>query len=124
MTSAMFAAKSKNVSFIILLAGTGIPGDELLLLQQELIGKASGISDEDLKKTKSTNSEVFEMVKKAKNSDQLNVDITEYITKSLKSDSKAKIPDGITESEYIAIQMSQITSPWMQFFIKYNSGHS
>jgi fermentation-respiration switch protein FrsA (DUF1100 family) len=114
------AAKSKKVSFIILLAGTGIPGDELLLLQQELIGKASGISDEDLKKTKSSNSEVFEMVKKAKNSDQLNVDITEYITKSLKSDSKAKIPDGITESEYIAMQMSQITSPWMQFFIKYN----
>jgi fermentation-respiration switch protein FrsA (DUF1100 family) len=116
----MVAAKSNKVSFIILLAGTGIPGDELLLLQQELIGKASGISDEDLKKTKSTNSEVFEMVKKAKNSDQLNVDITEYITKSLKSDSKAKIPDGITESEYIAMQMSQITSPWMQFFIKYN----
>ena len=116
----MVAAKSNKVSFIILLAGTGIPGDELLLLQQELIGKASGISDEDLKKTKSTNSEVFEMVKKAKNSDQLNVDITEYITKSLKLDSKAKIPDGITESEYIAMQMSQITSPWMQFFIKYN----
>ena len=116
----MVAAKSKKVSFIILLAGTGIPGDELLLLQQELIGKASGISDEDLKKTKSTNSEVFEMVKKAKNSDQLNVDITEYITKSLKLDSKAKIPDGISESEYIAMQMSQITSPWMQFFIKYN----
>jgi len=114
------ASKSKKVSFIILLAGTGIPGNELLLLQQELIGRASGVSEDDLKKTKSTNSEIFEMVKKAKDSDQLKGDITEYITKSLKSDSKVKIPDGITESEYIAMQMSQITSPWMQFFIKYN----
>ena len=60
----MVAAKSKNVSFIILLAGTGIPGDELLLLQQELIGRASGISEKDLKKSKIINIEVFELVKK------------------------------------------------------------
>ena len=116
----MVANKSKNVSFIILLAGTGIPGDELLLLQQELIGSASGISEVDLKKSKIANTEVFGMVKKATNSDQMKKDITELITKSIKADSKDKIPDGITESDFIDMQVSQITSPWMQFFIKYN----
>ena len=116
----MVANKSKNVSFIILLAGTGIPGDELLLLQQELIGSASGISEADLKKSKIANTEVFEMVKKATNSDQMKKDITELITKSIKADSKDKIPDRITESDFIEMQVSQITSPWMQFFIKYN----
>ena len=55
----MVANKSKNVSFIILLAGTGIPGDELLLLQQELIGRASGISDKDLQKSKIRNQKVL-----------------------------------------------------------------
>jgi fermentation-respiration switch protein FrsA (DUF1100 family) len=116
----MVANKSKNVSFIILLAGTGIPGDELLLLQQELIGSASGISEADLNKSKIANIEVFEMVKKATNFDQLKKDITEYITKTIKSDSKNKIPDGITESDFIDMQVSQLLSPWMQFFIKYN----
>ena len=116
----MVANKSKNVSFIILIAGTGIPGDELLLLQQELIGSASGISEADLKKSKIANTEVFGMVKKATNSDQMKKDITELITKSIKADSKGKIPDGITESDFIDMQVSQITSPWMQFFIKYN----
>lgn len=114
------ANKSKNVSFIILLAGTGIPGDELLLLQQELIGKASGISEEDLKKSKIANTEVFELVKKAPNSEQMVKEITEYITKLIKSDSDSKIPDGISESDYISMQVSQITNPWMQFIIKYN----
>ena len=116
----MVANKSKNISFIILLAGTGIPGDELLLLQQELIGKASGISEEDLKKSKITNTEAFEIVKKATNSDQVKKDITELISKSIKADPEAKIPDGINESEFIDMQVSQLLSPWMQFFIKYN----
>ena len=96
MIAPMVANKSKNVSFIILLAGTGIPGDELLLLQQELIGRASGISDEDLQKSKIINTEAFELVKKATNSDQVKKDITELIKKSIKSDPEAKIPDGIS----------------------------
>jgi fermentation-respiration switch protein FrsA (DUF1100 family) len=116
----MVAAKSKNVSFIILLAGTGIPGDELLLLQQELIGRASGISEEDLKKSKIINTEVFEMVKKETNSDQMKKDITALITKSINSDPENKIPDGISESDFIDSQVNQLLSPWMQFFIKFN----
>jgi dienelactone hydrolase len=116
----MVANKSRSVSFIILLAGTGIPGDELLLLQQELIGRASGISEEDLKISKVANAEVFKIVKIATSSDQMKKDVTDYITKSIKSDSESKIPDGISESDFITMQVSQITSPWMQFFIKYN----
>ncbi len=116
----MVATKSKNVSFIILLAGTGIPGDELLLLQQELIGRASGISEEDLKKSKIINTEVFELVKKETNLDQLKKDITALITKSINSDPDNKIPDGISESDFIDSQVNQLLSPWMQFFIKFN----
>jgi fermentation-respiration switch protein FrsA (DUF1100 family) len=116
----MVAAKSKNVSFIILLAGTGIPGDKLLLLQQELIGRASGISEEDLQKSKIINTEVFDLVKKETNLEQLKKDITALITKSIKSDPNTQIPDGISESDFIDIQVNQLLSPWMQFFIKYN----
>ena len=116
----MVAAKSKKVSFIILLAGTGIPGDKLLLLQQELIGRASGISEEDLQKSKIINIEVFDLVKKETNLEQLKKDITALITKSIKSDPNTQIPDGISESDFIAMQVNEITSPWMQFFIKYN----
>jgi fermentation-respiration switch protein FrsA (DUF1100 family) len=116
----MVASKSKNVSFIVLLAGTGIPGDELLLLQQELIGRVSGIAEEDLKKARVVNTETFEIIKKATNSDQTKKDLTDYITKSIKSGSKSKIPEGITESDFIAMQVNQVANPWMHFFIKYN----
>ena len=38
----MVAVNSKDVSFIVLLAGTGIPGDKLLLLQQILMENFGG----------------------------------------------------------------------------------
>ncbi|MDH4403511.1 MAG: alpha/beta fold hydrolase [Flavobacterium sp.] len=120
MIAPIVASKSKRVSFIVLLAGTGIPGDELLLLQQELIGKASGISENDLTKIKLSNSEIFNIVNKATNPDQMRKDITDQINKSIKSDPESKIPEGISESDFIDMQVSQLLSPWMQFFIKYN----
>ena len=120
MIAPMVAAKSKSVSFIVLLAGTGIPGDELLLLQQELIGKASGISENDLTKIKISNSDIFNIVNKATNPDQMRKDITDQITKSIKANPESKIPDGISESDFIEMQVEQVTNPWMQFFIKYN----
>jgi len=39
------ATKNKNVDFIVMLAGPGIPGDSILNLQGDLIAKASGFTD-------------------------------------------------------------------------------
>ena len=36
------AARSRDVAFIVLLAGTGLPGDEILMMQGRLIGKVMG----------------------------------------------------------------------------------
>jgi fermentation-respiration switch protein FrsA (DUF1100 family) len=47
-------------------------------------------------------------------------ELTDYITKSVKSDSGLKIPDGISESDFIEAKVAEIMIPWMQFFIKYN----
>jgi dienelactone hydrolase len=120
MIAPIVASKSKNVSFIILLAGTGIPGDELLLLQQELIGRASGISENDLTKIKLSNSEIFNIVNKATNPDQMRKDITDQINKSIKSDPESKIPEGISESDFIDMQVSQLLSQIYRYLQSFN----
>ncbi len=38
----MVASKTDDISFIVLMAGTGIPGSEILAMQGKLIGKAAG----------------------------------------------------------------------------------
>ena len=114
------AAKSKNVAFIVLLAGTGIPGDELLLLQQELIGRASGESEENLILGKKENTELFEIIKKSTDLDQIKKDLSVHMLASLKENPDSGKPEGVSDEEYVKYTVEQIATPWMVYFIKYN----
>ena len=116
----MVASRSNDVAFIVLLAGTGIKGDRLLLLQQKLIGKASGISDDDLQKSELTNRKVFDIVNKSSNLEKLNLDLTNYIKQTLNHNPNAGKPAGMSDDEFVNLQVKQIANPWMQYFIKYN----
>ena len=116
----MVAAKSKNVAFIVLLAGTGIPGDELLLLQQELIGLASGESEDNLQLGKKENTELFEIIKKSTDATQLKKDLTIHMLASLKESPDAGKPEGVSDDDYVNYTIEQIASPWMVYFIKYD----
>lgn len=116
----MVASKSKDVSFIILLAGTGIQGDKILLLQQKLIGKSLGLSDEDLQKSELTNKKVFEIVNKSTNIQELNLDLTKFIKQELKDNPSTENPADMSDDDFVDLQVKQIATPWMQYFIKYD----
>ena len=119
MIAPIVAVKSKDINFIVLLAGTGIQGDKLLLLQQELIAKASGVSEDEIKKTLEINSKVFDLINKSTDTEKLKIDLTNLIKQTIK-DFTTELPRGTTEDEYIATQVNQVTSLWMLYFIKYN----
>lgn len=116
----MVASKSKDVSFIVLLAGTGIRGDKLLLLQQELIARASNVSESDIKKAKNLNTELFKMVIESNDGSSLKADLTSLINKMLNNDTNAEIADAMAQEEYVSRQINQLTSPWMLFFIRFD----
>jgi uncharacterized protein len=115
----MVAANSKDVAFIVLLAGTGIRGDKLLLLQQELIFRASGMTESDIKNSKKTNSKIFEMIIASKDDEKLKADLEKYIRLSV-DQAIDKLPAGTNKEDFIMQQLDQINSPWMKYFIKYD----
>lgn len=108
LIASLVASTSKDVSFIVLLAGTGVSGDQILLSQQKLIGSASGIDQNVLKKAEALNKGAFEIVKKSKDDSELKVDLIDYLKKN-------GIPDN-----GIASTVDQLTSPWMKYFIQYD----
>jgi uncharacterized protein len=114
------AANNKNVDFIVMLAGTGIRGDKLLLLQEELIARVNGTAEKDIQTTKKVNTKVFEMIVKSENDEQVKKDITKYLLEVLKENQEADKPKGMKDEDFVANQINQITTPWMKFFIKYD----
>lgn len=113
-------SKSKDVNFIILMAGPGIQGDKLLLLQHELIAKANGVSETEIEKSKQNNAEIFEMIVKSNDHQKLKTDLTNLINDLLKNDPNAEIPNGMNKAEFVSMQVHQIASPWMMYFMKFN----
>ena len=114
----MVATRNQAVKFIVLLAAPGQNGDELLLTQQALIGKASGVSQEELERSNAINQKVFELVRQSSDLQQLKSGIQSFLEENLKNSSENEIPNGMTKAEFISLQVQQITSPWMTYFIK------
>jgi len=114
------AVNCKDVSFIVLLAGTAIPGSELLLRQQDLIGRGMGMKEDELKSTSEINSHIFKMVDEIQNTDTLKSKITNYLLTALKEHPEMNTQKGSSINDIVDMQISQLMSPWMLNFIRYN----
>jgi alpha/beta superfamily hydrolase len=116
----MCAVNSSDVSFIVLLAGPGVSGKDVIILQTELITRANGSKEEDVQKAKNENARIFNVVAEEADSLQMfNKLLTMYnddISK-MNEDEKKK-PENSKES--FDRNVKQILSPWFRFFIKYD----
>lgn len=120
MIAPMVASQSDDVAFIVLLAGTGISGDKILLAQQALIGKTSGMSDAQLAENDMISRGAFEIVTKDQSAEQLKNDLTAYMSQVFRKIPTENLPPDMKESDFVKAQISQMTNPWMQYFITYD----
>jgi hypothetical protein len=116
----MIAARNNKVAFVVMLAGTGMSGDKIMLLQQELIARVDGAKESDIEKTKSTNKAVFDIVRNNENPNNLNAELTSYLKNELEKDTALAKLVNTSVDEYIKSTLKQITSPWFQYFLKYD----
>ncbi len=62
------AVKSKNVNFIVLMAGPGVTGRDILLEQSQLIEKSMGMSEDKIKTGKELAKKFYDIVENEKDS--------------------------------------------------------
>lgn len=104
------ASNSKEIDFIVLLAGTGIRGDQLLLLQKEKIERQMGVSEDEIQKAQQTFKGAYDsIVKSSASHDILKGKVRSYL--------KTKLGTAMNDTQISALS-SQITSPWMVSFLK------
>lgn len=115
----MAAVKSKDVAYIVLLAGPGIPGHEILALQTGLINKANGMDDEKLKLELDQLKGAMDIVMYTKDLSEMRSKLTDFIREAIKKHPES-VPKGLTEEELIKNNVESLATPWMQFFLKYD----
>jgi pimeloyl-ACP methyl ester carboxylesterase len=103
----MIAARNKDVAFIVMMAGTGVPGDQILPAQREAIEVAGGKNPEEAAKNAAKEKEMLTLVE------------TEKDDAVLQKELKEKMAGDVPEAQ-IGLQISQITSVWFRYFLTYD----
>jgi len=102
----MVAARNPDVAFIVMMAGSGVRGDELLAEQGLLISEAMGVSPEKAKEGAAEQREILAMVRQEKDDKELDRML------------RAKLANKVPEAQ-LGAQIHEITSPWFRYFLSY-----
>jgi uncharacterized protein len=111
------ATRSKDVAFIVLLAGPGLPGDTILLMQQELIAESQGVPQATIERAGAANSRMFAEVRAAKDSADAVARLATVTARMV-----ALVPEGerALATTQLAEAQKQLVAPWMMYFLKYD----
>ncbi len=116
----LVASQSKDIAFIVMLAGTGMNGEEIIQLQSELISRANGEPESELQQGLRLNAAAIKLSKmnldSAAEKQELRKAVKEFIA-SLPDSSKATMKNPIEEIEG---QTRMFFTPWMRFFLTYD----
>ena len=116
----MVAVKSPDVTFIVLMAGTGLTGEEILYLQSGLISKEMGISEKDITKNLQLNNKIFSVIKEEEDNKIAEEKIRQmFMTywEDLSEEEKSRIGN---PEDYLKAQLQSLLSPWFHFFLTYD----
>jgi hypothetical protein len=116
----MAATQSSDVTFIVLMAGTGLTGEKIMYLQTDLLLKAVGASDSVLAMQRTSLKQIFEILKQEKDKP-----IAEKKIRKIMTDIRAKLSkeekDAVGASPAtIEIQLKLLLSRWFRFFLTYD----
>ncbi len=114
------AVKSSDVAFIVLLAGMGLTGKEILELQSGLILKSVGASEDVIALEHSSTEQIFEVLRNEEDNLVAEKKIRELMISVLGKLSKEERDALGTSEAAIEIQLKMIVSQWFRFFLEYD----
>lgn len=108
----MVSVERPEVAFMVLLAGSGIPGDELMLLQKEKIERRMGIPELGIAAGQKNIKGAYDLIKDAEpGADSLKTALTTYFNDVF--------ADALPANQVEAIA-TQLSYPWLTDFIRHD----
>jgi pimeloyl-ACP methyl ester carboxylesterase len=108
------AAKTNDVAFIILLAGSGTPGKQILFDQAKLINKTAGLTNEQIEQSKKLQEAIFTILLTEKDS-------AKQMDRLQRTYSNGMYPMMNNEQKkLIDAKVAGINNAWFKYFLIYN----
>lgn len=103
----MVAARNPDVAFIVMLAGSGVRGDEIIVEQVRKLSELSGASSSEVEKRVAQQRELLTLVEKGTDDPAVAKELRE------------KLLEVVPEAQ-VGTAMQQINSPWYRYFLAYD----
>lgn len=120
MIAPLAAIESENISFIILLAGIGVTGEEILVEQTEKILKAGGVKDDYIEQTIKLNKYLYSVIKEEPDDEtakeKLN-NVLNFFWDNLSDEEKNL---SMFNKENIIKQFKMLTSKWFRTLLTFD----
>jgi pimeloyl-ACP methyl ester carboxylesterase len=119
----MVASDSEDIAFIILLAGPGVPGYDILLAQSKLIAETNGIEAGELEVQLKILKGALDLYSMDGDLKVLKSELSAYMAAQIEEFPNT-VPDGMDADQYVKTFVGQMATPWMQYFITYDPAKS
>ena len=122
MGSSAPADRSDEVSYIVMLAGPGVPGIDILIAQGELINRAGGAPEEVIELNQRIQAGLADIVAEESDSEAAAQKMRSFIegeVASLSVETRAAAATGLSE-QAIDRTVAQFNSPWFRFFLHHD----
>ncbi len=114
----LVARNNSDVAFIVLMAGPGLPLEQILYMQAELISRAMNAKEELISKQRSIQEAMFSIVKSEKNLKHAEQQVRKVLSEALKDMKEQGLP--IQSQNSLDTQIKMVLSPWFRDFISYD----
>jgi pimeloyl-ACP methyl ester carboxylesterase len=116
LITSIVAAANPSVAFVISLAGTGVPGDQILYRQIEDISLLSGQDKKEIKAGIAINKKMLDVLKKESDNEKAQNLIQEVYKKKLSKQKSS--PEEIDKAlKQLNVNLSPVSYNWYRFFI-------
>jgi fermentation-respiration switch protein FrsA (DUF1100 family) len=120
----MVAVQSSDVAFVVLMAGPGITGEEILYLQGALIARAGGADEKAIAKNLDLQKKMFAVIKVEKDNaaaeKKLHPLWNQTLAEMTEDEKKALDFSGANSDSVFQAQIKQVVSPWFRYFLFYD----
>jgi pimeloyl-ACP methyl ester carboxylesterase len=116
----LVAADAPDVAFIVMLAGTGLPGDQILYLQGQAVLKATGAKPDVLARQRAVQELMFNVMRQEKDDAVAEKKIRQGLEELYAKLSEDEKKEAEKTKGAMDGQIKRLLSPWFRYFLAYD----